>query len=304
MAGIGLSKPMYAIYDMITGVPTYTNGGVLAKLIEANIDIESSDDNNLYADNGIAETASVGFTGGTFTLTTDDLSDAVSKIILGLKEQPVTGIDGLTTTGATELVFDDSMNSPTLGLGFIIKKMVGGTLKWRAVILTKVVFSVPSTAATTQGDTIEWQTPELSGTIARDDTPTHRWKLEATFDTEADAELYIRARLNIVDNLPALTVTSVAGTTAGNTAITVTPALASGDSYKYKTAASVTLPQLGEVITAGYTDWNGTAEIAATNGQQIAIVEVDAQNKAVKGGIATVVSNTTELANMSMRVSK
>lgn len=205
MAGIGLSKPMYAIYDMSTGVPTYKDGGILAKAIEVSIDVESGDDNVLYADNGVAEVASVGFTGGTFTLNTDDLSDEVSKVILGLKSEPITGIEGLTTTGATELIFDDTINSPTLGLGFIIKKMVGGTLKWRAVILTKVVFSIPSTAATTQGDSIEWQTPELSGTLSRDDTPTHRWKMEATFDTEADAELYIRTRLSITDasNTPA-----------------------------------------------------------------------------------------------------
>lgn len=301
MATIGVSKPMYAIYDTSTGVPAYRDGGILGKAVEVGIDVESSDSDNLYADNGIAETAGGGFTKGTFTITTDDLSDEASIAILGVREQPITDIEGLTTQNPTELVYDDTQNTPNLGIGFIIKKQIGNVIKWRAVILAKVMFSVPSTAATTQGETIEWQTPELEATIARDDTAQHKWKTEAMFDTEADAALYIKARLNIVDNLPALTVTSAAGTAAGNTILTVTPALTSGNSYKYKTGANVVLPLLNEVITAGYTDWNGTAEIAATNGEQIAVVEVNAANQALAGGIATVVSNATEVQTMSAK---
>lgn len=87
-----------------------------------------------------------------------------------------------------------------------------------------------------------------------------------------------------------LTVTSAAGSTTGNTKITVTPAKSSGNSYKYKTAASVTLPEYDVVCSTGYTDWDGTADITATTGQKILIVEVDGANKAKKAGIATVTS--------------
>ena len=58
-------------------------------------------------------------------------------------------------------------------------------------------FAVPSDAATTQGESIEWQTAEISGTIMRDDSAKHPWKKEATFTTEAQAEAYIKARLGI-----------------------------------------------------------------------------------------------------------
>lgn len=88
----------------------------------------------------------------------------------------------------------------------------------------------------------------------------------------------------------ALAVVSTAGSTTGKTKITVAPALAAGDSYVYKTAASVTLPALNTVLSDGWTTWNGTADIAATTNQQIAIVEVDSGSKAKKGGIATVTS--------------
>lgn len=85
-----------------------------------------------------------------------------------------------------------------------------------------------------------------------------------------------------------LAVASAAGATTGTTHIVVAPALAVGNSYKYQTAATVTLPTLNAVLTTGWTTWNGTADITATDGQQIVIAEVDVDNKAKKAGIATV----------------
>ena len=196
MATIGLSKPYYAIYAEAGGVVSYSDGAVMGKATEANISIETTEDNNLYGDNGLAETDRR-FANGTLTLSTTDLSQEVSKAILGLTEQAITGIDGVTDTSVKELVYDDTQVTPYLGVGCIIKKKVNGAYKWRGVVLPKVMFSVPEDAATTQGESIEWQTPELTGTIMRDDSPTHMWKREATFTTEAQAEAYIKNRLSI-----------------------------------------------------------------------------------------------------------
>lgn len=196
MATIGLSKPYYAIYAEAGGVVSYSDGAVMGKATEANISIETTEDNNLYGDNGLAETDRR-FANGTLTLSTTDLSQEVSKAILGLTEQAITGIDGVTDTSVKELVYDDAQVTPYLGVGFIIKKKVNGAYKWRGVVLPKVMFSVPEDAATTQGESIEWQTPELTGTIMRDDSATHVWKKEATFTSEAQAEAYIKARLGI-----------------------------------------------------------------------------------------------------------
>ena len=196
MATIGLSKPYYATYANTTGTVSYSNGGVMGKATEANIEIETSDDNNLYGDNAIAETDRQ-FTGGTLTLSTTDLSQEVSKAILGLTEQALTDITGVTDESVMELIYDDTQNTPYLGVGFIVKKKVDGAIKWRGIVLTKVMFSIPADAATTQGESIEWQVPELSATIMRDDSATHMWKREATFTTEAQAEAYIKDRLNI-----------------------------------------------------------------------------------------------------------
>lgn len=86
-----------------------------------------------------------------------------------------------------------------------------------------------------------------------------------------------------------LTVTSVAGTSSGDTKITVAPAKATANSYKYKTASSVDIPTFGSTVE-GYTAWDGDDDITATTGNDIVIVELDADSKVVKAGKATVVA--------------
>lgn len=181
-----------AKYNANGGNPTYSDGTLLAKAVEMNVELESADDNNDYADNEISESDTT-FGGGTLTLTTDDLLQDGSALILGITPSAVAGV----TPEAKELIYDDDMVLPYLGYGTIVKKIKNGAVKWRAVILPKIKFSVPSDAATTQGETIEWQHPELTAAIYRDDSAKHRWKREATFDSEAGAESYIKKLLNI-----------------------------------------------------------------------------------------------------------
>lgn len=196
MATIGLSKPYYAVYSAAENVVTYANGAVMGKATEANIEINTSDNNNLYGDNAIAETDRQ-FTSGTLTLSTTDLSQEVSKAILGLKEETLDSITGVTDEDVSELIYDDTQAIPYLGVGFIVKRVVNGVTMWRGIVLTKVMFSIPSDAATTQGETITWQVPSLTATIMRDDSATRMWKRAATFTTEAQAEAYIKDRLSI-----------------------------------------------------------------------------------------------------------
>lgn len=196
MAVIGVSKPKYAVYSNNGGMVTYSNGGTIGKATEVNIEIETSEDNNLYADNAIAETDRQ-FSGGTLTLSTDDLSPEISAALLGVTSQDLGTITGVTDTGVNELLYDDDQNTPYIGVGIIVKKKQGGVDKWRGIVLTKCMFTVPNDAATTQGETIEWQVRELTATIMRDDSAKHVWKREATFTTEEQAEAYINAKLSI-----------------------------------------------------------------------------------------------------------
>ena len=109
----------------------------------------------------------------------------------------------------------------------------------------------------------------------------------STDGSNFSAELRLNGAPTLSDTLPELKVVSVAGA-AGKTLIYVNPALTGGNTYVYKTAANVDLPALDTVLTTGWTAWNGAAEITATTGNEIAIVEINATNEAVKGGLATV----------------
>lgn len=97
---------------------------------------------------------------------------------------------------------------------------------------------------------------------------------------------------SLPDPMGTLKVVSEAGEAEGKTALTVTPALEEGHSYKYKTGATVTLPEYDDVISGGYSNWDGESEISATAGQTIVVVEVETSTgKAKKCGQATIVVN-------------
>lgn len=191
MAVIGLSKPMVALYSNDGNTVTYSKGAVLGKAVTFSAEVEQAEDNNLMADNGIAE-SDKSFSNGTLTIGTDDLMQDASALILGITPTSI-GEDG------TELIYNDDMNVPYVGFGCVVKKKKDGVFKWRAVVFPKIMFNIPSDAADTQGETIEWQTPELTATILRDDTEKHAWKMESTFATETEAVAYIKSKLNITD---------------------------------------------------------------------------------------------------------
>lgn len=89
--------------------------------------------------------------------------------------------------------------------------------------------------------------------------------------------------------------TSVSGTDVGDTKITVSPAKSiATNKYKYKLFATeqTTLPALDEKLTTGWTVWDGTSDITATNGYYIVMAEVDKNNGCDKVGQALVVSKT------------
>lgn len=194
MAITGLSKPYCAEYSFADGAVSYDKAMTIGKAREANIVINAATDNDLYGDNEIAETDRR-FQSGTITLRTTELSQEASAMILGITPATLETIPGITDTSVQELNYDDDMVQPYLGIGFIIRKQVNGVLKWRAVILTRVMFAVPEDAAITEEGAISWQVPTITGTILRDETEKHRWKREATFTTEAQAEAYIKFRL-------------------------------------------------------------------------------------------------------------
>lgn len=184
----GFSKPYVALYAAAGGTVTYTSGQLLARGVEVSVEPETSDDNNFYADNQVAETAAGVFTGGTVTLTVDGLLPAAERLIMGL---PEAGEDGWTAYG-------DGQSIPYVGVGFIQRTMSGGVTSYIPYVLPKVTFAQLSTDAATQEDEIDWQTQELTATIMRDDTTNQNWKWVGTPQTtESLAEAALMTKLGI-----------------------------------------------------------------------------------------------------------
>lgn len=92
--------------------------------------------------------------------------------------------------------------------------------------------------------------------------------------------------------LGTLTVNSVAGTATGDTKITVNPAKENaGNVYKYKVAADTVTVGYGQNLR-NWSTWDGKADIAATTGQKITVVECDGTYKALNAGSASVTAKS------------
>lgn len=202
MATIGLSKPYYAIYANNGSSVTRSNGGVMGKYTKLSISLNGGNDNVLYGDNAPAESDNT-FSGGTATLGTTELMPDIAQAILGVSKEAIGTTPTLETKDAFWNVYDDNQAAPYIAVGGILKKKVDGAIKWVAFVLEKVQFTTPGTEATTQGETIEWQTPELEATIMRSDAPNHPWfRQSSLLDSEADAETLVKSYLNITDAQP------------------------------------------------------------------------------------------------------
>ena len=286
MPKVGLSRPYVARYsENGAGTVTYSGGVRAGRAVEYSFSLnDTGADNNFYCDNEVGESASGVFSGGSLSWTVAELEQGISEMILGLHTEQVAVGDETVT----ELVYDESMASPYMGAGIIEKMIVRGQTKWRAVVFTKTQFAVPEMAATTQGETIEWQTDAITANVMRDDSTTHKWLRTAVFDSESKADAYICHIFNITDpSLEDLSVESTAGTAPGTTALEVTPTLTKGRTYRYKTGGSVQLPVLYQDLS-DWTEWDGTSDVAATTGDMIVVAEVDSIGLCMAAGSATV----------------
>lgn len=182
-------------YDDTTGKYQYdTDAAVTEKLVSYKADINVGDDNPLYGDNGIAETDGGRFQSGSLTISTTELTNDTSKLILNVKDVTLS-VDSKSVSG---LAYERDTAGNVVGVALIEEHQHHDENFYRAVIMPKVKFSVPSDSATTRGESVDWQTPEISGTImyaeeAETDKPQNVWKETYDFDTEAAALAGIKA---------------------------------------------------------------------------------------------------------------
>ena len=168
----GYSLPYIAPYDVDTGA--YSTGMDLARGVSISASVESSDANNWYADNKIAETSGGRFTGGTLTVVNDDPDkDAINMLY------------GATTT--SNVTYYEATDSPAVGFGAIVEFQLSGAVFYEYIIFPNVRFQPFEETATTETDSIEWQTLTLTATIGVDTNNYYKYVSDNQYSDESTA---------------------------------------------------------------------------------------------------------------------
>lgn len=179
MARIGLNNLWYSkLTEAQDGTPSYDGAKSFGKAISANASI-TNNSAALYADDVLAE-SDTSFQSGTITLGTDDDREATFADILG---------HAITEEG--EVIRNANDTAPWIGLGRIIVKMVQNVRLYKVEILYKVKFAEPSQDDQTKGESVEFKTPEIEGTIAT--LANGDWSTAKTFSSKEAAIAFIQA---------------------------------------------------------------------------------------------------------------
>ena len=89
MAIVGCSYVKGGIYNNNQGTVTYSDQAVIAKLVRMNLTMEDNENNDFRADNEVDETDS-NFSGGTYEINTNDLTDEMSATSSSTSETATT----------------------------------------------------------------------------------------------------------------------------------------------------------------------------------------------------------------------
>ena len=178
MAKIGLNNFWYAkLTEAQDGTPTYGGALNLGKAVSCNVSI-TNNSATLYADDALAE-SDTSFQSGTVTLGVDDDREATFADLLGH-----------TVTEEGEVISNSNDTAPWVGLARIIVKMVNNVKIYKVSILNKVKFSEPSDDDSTKGESVEFSTPSIEGTVAT--LANGDWKDVKTFTTKDEALAFIQ----------------------------------------------------------------------------------------------------------------
>ena len=176
MAKIGLKNFYYSVATETTGgVLKYSGATKPGKAVSFSFEPTISSA-TLYADDALAEQDTT-VNGGTCTMGID-------------REDPTTyaALLGRTKTGDVE-ISNVNDTAPYVGLGRVVTLMQEGSRKYRAVFFPKVKFQEPSASDTTKGETTEFGTYELQGTVMPNSAGD--WRKAETFDTQAAADAWL-----------------------------------------------------------------------------------------------------------------
>lgn len=178
MAKIGLTNFRFSVLtEAADGTPSYAGAIKPAKAVSCNVSVENNDA-KLFADDALAE-ADTSFAGGSVTMGIDEDDLTTMAALLGH-----TITDG-------EMVRNAEDAAPYVGLGRVVTKMVGGKYYYKVEILYKVKFAEPSQENNTKGESVEFATTEIEGTIAA--LANGDWSIAKQFDEKTEAIAYLES---------------------------------------------------------------------------------------------------------------
>lgn len=187
MARIGFKK---AKYNKIDGNAYASLVSSTVPVFEKVIDEKFAPEYNtaeLYANDVLAE-CDYSFKKGTLSLTIADDDDELCAELFGN-----TNDDGEVTS-----TIEDSASE--FGYGHIIPKIVGGARKYKVEFFPRVKFTKITSDNKTRGESIEFSTTALEGTVypldnALNGMTVGTWEKHKTFDTLTEAETYLDSLL-------------------------------------------------------------------------------------------------------------
>lgn len=177
MARIGLKNFKYSELDENEKVKEPKS---LGKAIDCKVSLELNSA-ELYADDGLAE-SDYTFNKGTVTITVDDDDDTILAPLLGHEVSE----DG-------EVIRKDTDIAPYIAFGRILTKIVNGVYKYKVEFLSKVKFKDTMPDEKTKGESIEFTTPSIEGSVMK--KADGEWSKAKTFTTYEEASEYLDSLL-------------------------------------------------------------------------------------------------------------
>lgn len=189
MAKIGLDNFRYSILKETSDGVSYNGAKKPAKAIDCSVSIETNAA-ELFADDALAE-SDYSFKKGTVKITVDEDDDKTLAELLG---------HSIETTGEGnegELIRKSTDTAPFVGFGRILTKVVEGVRKYKVEFLPKVKFKEPSQEDATKGESVEFKSTSLEGTVMELNDGT--WGKAKTFLSKEDAIEYLEGLMKAAE---------------------------------------------------------------------------------------------------------
>lgn len=181
MAKVGLNNFRYSILtESEDGTAEYNGAKKPGKAISCSVEI-TNNNATLYAEDVLSE-SDTSFQGGSITMGIDDEDPETMAELLGHSIK-----DGVMVRNANDV-------APYVGVGRVIVKMVNSVYKYKVEFICKVKFAEPSQTDNTKGDSLEFGTTELNGTISA--LLDGEWSKTQTFDTRQEAITYLESLMS------------------------------------------------------------------------------------------------------------